>query len=375
MLRSTLELRVYKKYSDLTLLADLTGRLTALSYGTALHGGFRDCRAVAVLDLDQALLWFRRSNIPGRHFAHVEVREFGRLLWEGRLMETTLLWNKDMVALELLSLGYYSSLRDQRVTTLTYTTQTVDAIIKTILTDKCPDINTDQGNIDAAAGSVTLTLAADKYPQDVIVEDLAPLGDTDDKTYYFAVWESRKAWYKARAATNITWEVPLASIASGRLSQAAQHMRNKADAYDGTTRTAAASNADSQVSYPVRDGLAKVPSGTTAARAQDARDRFIADRKDPQQESRFTINGPIWRRQVYGLPLGQRSAVRAGDTMALVGLLPIADVDSPALDNLRIFYILQADYDALSDSVVVVPDRPPSQLDLILARQGVETTR
>ena len=373
--RGPMRVLVYESYSDLTLLDELTERITSMAYTTALHGGFKSCTIRASITLAEGLLYLRRGNLPGRHFKHLQVLEGHQTRWEGRIMPIELAWSRDQVELSLTALGYWSSCRDQRVAVVDYSggSNTVDSIIKAMLTAECPDISSDQSNIDAAAGAVNLTLAVDTYAQDHIIQALAPLGDSDDNTYDFAIWEDRVPYYAARAVTAVDWEIPLYSIDQGRITQDPAHLRNAADSYDGTTRTAAASDTDSQARYPVRDAVVDVPTGTTAARALDARDRYVSEHKDPQQESTFSISGPVYRRQQFGPEPGGRSAIRAGDVVRITGLTPIADTAS--LDNLRTFFVVDTSYDALSDVVRITPDRPASTLSVFLARQGVEVTR
>jgi len=368
---------VYKQHSDLVLLDDLTG-LTSLSYSSALHGGYHLCEVTVPMRLGNAWLYLQREGQKGRHFMHLEVREGAFLRWEGRIMECGVTWGTSMQGLKLTAMGYWSSMRDQRITTVNYSSgsHTVDSIIKAMLTDKCPDISSDQANVDAVAGAVNLTLDVDKYAQDHIIQALAPLGDTSDNQYYFSVYDNRVPFYKARSDQDddVEWEIPLTSIRTGAVTQGAQHLRNGADAYDGTTRTAAGTDADSRTLYPSRDQVVSVPTGTTAARALDARDRFISERQSPQQKSRFVVNGPIFRRKAHSTEPGGRSAIRAGQVVKIIDLIP-GGAASPVLDNLRTFFVVQAKYDASRDEVAIIPDRPPSTLETLLARTGIETTR
>ena len=370
---------VYKNYSDspLTLEDELTDALTALRWTSALHGGFKACTLTAQVDLGRGWQYLRRENAAGRHFHHMKVMQGHELLWEGRIMDVAVGWTNANMTLQLTALGYYSSLRDQRITTVDYSggTPTVDSIIKAMLSDKCPDINADQSGIDAVAGTVNLTLGVDKYAMDHIVENLAPLGDSSDNTYFFAVWDDRKAEYKARSVSDVTWEVPMSSIQIGQVRQAAQFLRNGANAYDGSSRTGSVADTDSQSSYPARDAVVSVPSGTTTGRAEDARDRFISERKDPQQDSSLTIRGPIFHKGGVNRPLGNpRASVRAGDVLKVIDIVP-GSAASPTLDNLRTFFLLETTYDAFADRLKVVPDRPPSRLDILLARAGIEIGR
>ena len=253
-LKTGIRVFVHKNYSDspLTLEDELTKALRSLTWTTALPGGFKACYLTARMRLGRAWQYLDREGHAGRHFHHLQIMEGHDLRWEGRIMLAGIRWRKTSALLRLTALGYYSSLRDQRITTVDYSggSPTGDSIIKAMLTDKCPDINSDQGDIDAVSGTVNLTLPDDKYPMDHIIDTIAPLGDDAGNIYYFAVWDDRKAEYKARSISKVDWEVPLSSSPEGEIVQAAQHLRNGADAYDKTTRTASAADTDSPGPVP-----------------------------------------------------------------------------------------------------------------------------
>ena len=71
---------------------------------------------------------------------------------------------------------------------------------------------------------------------------------------------------------------------------------------------------------------------------------------------------------------GYRSAARAGEVLKVIDLVP-ASAASPTQDNLRTFLLLETHCDAFKDQLTVVPDRSPSRLAVLLARQGVEVGR
>lgn len=374
VLASHAEVWLYKKFDDLTLLGHFSG-WSRLQWVSALHGGFRSCHVTIPMLFDAAVGFLRFENNPGRHFTHLVITEAQQVRWEGRVMNIAARFNGD---LELTALGYWSSCRDQRVTTVDFSghNDTPDGIIKAMLTAKCPDIASDQSNIQTAAGNVNLTLPVDRYTQDHIIDDIAPLGDSSDNTYYFAIWEDRLPFYTARSVSEVDWEVRLRDLApGGGIEQDAAWLRNAADAYDGTTRTASAADADSQVLYPTRDAIVAVPAGTTAAIAQNARDRFVSERAIPQQTSRFTIVGDVIARsrdaRVRG---GGRSTIRAGDVVKVIDVIP-ASAASPTLDSIRTFFILEAQYDAGTGRMTLIPDRPPSTLSTMLARTKIEPER
>ena len=369
----TMELRLYKKYDDKTLLATWDS-WTSLVFETAYHGGFLTCRATIPMSFLEAATYLRFESQPGRHFAHLEVRWNQFLRWEGRVMNLRANVGGSLI---VTALGYWSSMKDQIVTTVDYSggSPTADSIIKAFLNDHCPDISATQDGIEAVAGVVNLTLPIDKTPQQLIVEEIAPLSDTSDQVFFFAIWEDREPFYVARSISEVDWEFSLADLdQQSYIEQDASWLRNAATAYDGSSRTAEATDADSQVLYPVRDATVAVPSGTTSARAEAARDKFVAERAIPQQTSRFILSGLPIPRSKSAQDRGRHlSAVRAGDVIRLVDVIP--DSASINLDSIRTFLVLSTRYDAKADRLEITPDRNRRSLVSLLTRTNIEPDR
>ena len=376
-----IELKIYNDYSTSpsVLLDDLSGEVTSLTWTTGLHGGFKQLKATVPMALSRIWLYLDREGFQGRHFKHVVVKERNETRWEGRLVKAGIQWSLGSQQLEITALGYWNSMKDQRVTTRDYTggsAATTDTIIKAMLTANCPDISSTQTNINTAAGSRVLTLPVDKYAQDHIIDTLAPLGDTSQNVYYFAIWEDRIPYYAVRNTT-LTWETSISEIQSGTLMQDALNLRNEADAFDGSTRSASAADSDSQAFYPDRDAVVPVAAGVVSTAATDARTRFINERKAPLQSSQFTIAGEVIRQKEFGMPSSTKSAVRAGDVIRINDLVPVTTTtaESGTSDNLRIFHILETEYNAITDRLSIVPNRAPNTLRTIIPRLGgVEPT-
>jgi len=372
-----LSVRLYRKYNDRTLIDISLDAWTSLTYSTAYHGGFKECNLTIPMNQGNAWLYMQREAQPGRHMYHLEIMEGHELRWEGRIMSVGLEWGTAIPhSLALTALGYWNSCYDEIVTMVDYSAgvQTPDGIIKAMLTAYCPAINADQSNIETAIGNVQTVLPVDNYTLDHIVDSLAPMGDTSLNTYYFAIWDDRIPYYAARSVDAIDWEVLMGDIGRGRIVQAAQWLRNGATAFDGTNRTASASDSESESLYTGRNKTVLVPAGTTTAIAENARDRYIEEHKIPQQESSFLVTGDPIQPYRFGPTTGKRSAIRAGQVIKIIDLIPAATA-SPELDNLRTFFIVETVYDASRDSTTVIPDRPPAQLRVILSRLGIEVGR
>ena len=379
----SLRVLLWTSTAKTTLVADLTGRFTALEFSTALHGGFKDCHLAVPMPMQDAWLWLNRENLPGHHFHHLGILEATRTVWEGRVMDVTLVSNAGFLGIDAVALGYWSSMRDQyydaddagNTNWQTAGPHNAGKIIREMVTNECPDIN---GTLDIDLNSrdiVGINLTDRNYPQDIIVDKLAPLSDSDGKLYFFGVWEDRKPSWKARAADRVDWYVWLRDIRQARYVQQAVHLRNRILPVVGTAEGTGTTDAESTADYPLRELKLSLPAGLPTAAANDARDAALKERKFPAQDQAFIIDGRVYSTEVgpqTGPSAGalvERSKwwIRAGDVLRIQDLVP-ASVSTPKLDDLRTFFILETRYDAITDVLTVQPDRPPSRLGALLAR-------
>ena len=151
----SLRVLVWSDYNKNALLDDHTDNFTGLTFSTALHGGFKLCSLSVPMSLERLWLYFERENLAGRHFAHLEILEEQKIVWEGRIMAVGFDPSGANLSFNIEAAGYWSSCRDQFYdsadsgnTDWTSGSHTVDDIIKEMLTEECPDINSDQTNID-----------------------------------------------------------------------------------------------------------------------------------------------------------------------------------------------------------------------------------
>lgn len=377
-----LRVLIHETSAKTTLEADLTGAYTALTFTTTLHGGFSTCNLRVPMRLGEAWQYLRRQNLPGFHFHHLSVLEGARIVWEGRLIDVELSIDSNFHGVNLVAFGYYSSLRDQLYdpadagnTDWTSGSHVVSDIIKEMLTNECPDINTDQGGITTTTRDVAgINLTDRAYPMDNIVDKLAPLSDSDGSVYHFAVWEDRKAYWTARAVSQVDAFVYLQDIATLKLNQTGQFIRNNILPVVGGTEGTAAGDTEAQLLYPVRDLTLTLPTGLPSNGASDARDAALNDRKFPRQSTSFSINGTIYSSVASssGASGGAlieipKWRVRAGQVIRIQDLVP-ASAAAPALDDVRTFFLRETTYDAVQDTLQVQPDRPAETLSRILAR-------
>ena len=384
--RQDLIVRVFDTYTEASRIMqiDLSDRWTQLEFSSSLHGGFKDCRVAVPMTIDLITLALR-SERRGWHFYHLEITEDHRTVWEGRIMKIGMSIGLDGLRLELDALGYWASLRDRYYDAADagntdWTAggpHTVDDVIKEMLNDEGPDINTDQGNIDANARDVVgLDLTGRDYPQNIIVDKLGPLSDSDDKEYFFAIWENRVPYWKPKQVNQVDWFLFLDSIASGLLEQDGTLLRNSILPVKNDVEGTATNDADSQTLYPVRELKTTVAKGVGTNPENDQRDAILADRKAPRQSQHFNITGRMF--STGGTHLGAASGamldrpkwwVRAGDVVRLQDLIP-ASAAAPAFDAIRTFWIRSVHYIAHHDLLSIQPDRPAGGLAAILPRLG-----
>ena len=119
--------------------------------------------------------------------------------------------------------------------------------------------------------------------------------------------------------------------------------------------------------YPIRE-LVVSQGEINATNAVNARDQALAEQKLPRQQQSFTVQGRVWcvlNGTLIELPKWE---VRAGKVVRVQDLVP-ASASSPAFDDLRTFYILGTEYDAITDTLKVQPDRPAARVSSLLARR------
>ena len=373
----SLRVLVWDDYNKAALLDDFTDDFTGLSFSTTLHGGFARCQITVPMELDRIWLYLERENLAGRHFAHVEILEEQTIIWEGRIMVVGLDPSGASLALKLEVAGYWNACRDQlydpadsgNTDWTSGSNHFADEIIKEMLDDECPDISTDQTNIDAPALELAgIDLTARDYPQNIIASKLPMTSDGTDQ-WFFAIWENRVPYFKARVATTLHWTTYTSELGAGSsLEQDAYALRNSIlPVKDGAEGTAA-TDADRRTTVPVRELAVTIQKGTPTAALNEERDRALAEKKSPQQSQRFIITGRVWSTASEGASIGSPLwRVRAGEVIRISDLVP-ATVATPTFDALRTFYINETQYDAISNKLTVVPDRPPADLTRLVTR-------
>ena len=372
-----LRVLLWDDYNKASLLDDWTDEYSALTFTTQLHGGFGSCRLNVPMPLERIWLYLNRENSAGRHFAHLEVLEDTRTIWEGRVMVLGFDPSGVNLALSVEAAGYWSSCRDQlydaadagNTDWTSGSSHFADEIIKEMLDDECPDINTDQANIDAPALELAgIDLTARDYPQNIITSKIPMTSDGTDQ-WFFAIWDDRKPYFKVRSSTTLHWTTFTSELGGGSLlQQDAYALRNSIlPVKDGTEGTAAV-DANRRTSVPLRELAVTIQKGIPTAAVNEERDRALAEKKDPEQSQRFVITGRVWSTEdegaFIGFPLWR---VRAGEVIRINDLVPYSAA-SATFDSLRTFYILETAYDAITNLLTIIPDRPSTDLTAMVTR-------
>mgnify|MGYP005823292689 CR=1 FL=1 len=373
----SLRVLVWDNYNKTTLLDDFTDDFTGLSFSTSLHGGFSRCAIKVPMNLERIWLYMDRENLPGRHFAHVEILEELYVAWEGRVMVVGFDPSGTSLALTIEASGYWGSCRDQlydpadagHTDWTSGSNHFADEIIAEMLTSKCPDISSDQANMDSPGLELAgIDLTARDYPQNIIVSKIPMTSDGTDQ-WFFAIWEGRKPYLKQRVATTLHWTTYTSELGAGSsLQQDAYQLRNNIlPVKDGVEGTAAA-DSGRRSTVPVRDLALSIQKGVPTAALNEERDRALAEKKLPQQSQRFIVTGRVWSTKADGAFIGTPLwRVRAGEVVRIADLVP-ATVATPTLDALRTFYINETTYDAITNKLTIVPDRPPTDMTRLVTR-------
>jgi len=350
--------------TDDTLQDDLTYKHDRMVFSTRLHGGFAKCRFRLKADLPEAWEW-----ITKRLFFRLKITDVLKTLWEGRLEDITL----TSAGVEVTAYGYWASMTDVPYTTA-YNAN-ADVVIKAVLTAVCPQIDSDQTNIDATGGPAIDSGAADGYlditAQEIVRKLLKFSDDTNNAKWYFAIWEDRIPYMSARSVSTVNWNARLQDFAEFKLGYRGGDLWNSAYAvYEvggAVARTADANDTDSQTKYGLtRKYAISNLGGVAAGAAQSARDGWLANHKD------------AWPR-LTNMVLGQYIAdtngrihpsswVRAGEVLRVMDLVPASiDAGTVSRDALRTYYIVETEYDVERGRLKIVPDTRNKRLSTQLA--------
>lgn len=376
-MNNSLMVRLYdNNLTTPTLLQDLSDKVENLTLHTQLNGGFGKCQFTVGMRIQEAWNWLSTEGKRGYHFNRVLVSEDQETIWEGRIISVELNVQSNKQSVRINAQGYWGSTQDQYYTATGNTDWTASSghqihdIIKEMLTEECPDINSDQTNIaDTTRDLVGLDLTTKEYPQ-TRINELLRLGDSDGSVWFFAIWEDRKPYLFKRAVTNVDWYVWLEDLQDLRLEQQANDLRNAVLPFVGTTEGTTVTDASSLALFPRREMKWDLPDGANANTQADAATVQAGERGLPRQAQAFKISGRIYRSTgVAGGRLEEvpKWRVRAGEVIRIQDLVPVT-ASTPSLDDVRTFYIMETNYDANADVLSLQPDRRSRRITRTLRR-------
>ncbi len=345
-MKASFGLKLYSEdVASTVLVEDLTSRQSGLRFSTKLNGGFFRCSFA--IDGDEVEAW---KWLTERMYYRLRVEDVGTpgdayLAWEGRFQDLQF----NAAGIRLVFYGYYASCKDEPYNTAY--NAVASAVIAAALTAAAPAINADHSNIDAT--DITITSAAGDDYLDIsvqkLIEKLMEFSTSTQQKLYFAIWENRIPFLKARDVSVLDWRMDLKDLQNFNLTYRASEMFNSSYAiYDaaGLVRTAVANDAPSIAKFGITRQFVVDNLGTVALAAANAqRNAAIAEKKDLWP----TLENVVLNDRVFdALGKGKSSSrVRAGDVIRIRDLVPVStDVDDVTRDALRTFYILGTEYDA-----------------------------
>jgi len=368
-----------------TLIDDLTDRITNLVFSTALNGGFKQATFKLNMSFDQAWQWLSREGRRGYHFYRFVIYEGHEIVWEGRVSNIKLNVTGANHGIMVTCLGYWAATRDQlysdddgsRTDWTSGSGHQIDDIIKELLTSECPDISTDQSNIAAGSRDLAgINLSDRLYPQDYI-NRLTELSDDDGSIWFFAIWENRVPYLFKRTVTAVDWAIYLENVVDLTLEQSVVTLRNAVIPVVGGTEGTTQTDTTGLALYPRREIKVDLQAGTNADTQADSAKMKVAEMASPRQQQGFNIVGRIFAStaantggRLEEAPLWR---VRAGEVLRIQDLVP-SSAATPALDDLRTFYVMGTNYDADRNLLTVQPDRRKKKLTTILGNLGTVQT-
>ena len=143
-------------------------------------------------------------------FAHLVITEGLEWRWEGRITAVTIGGQRGSTHLNLSASGYWASIRDEEIReSITYTGLRADEIMCELLRTFSPSVVI-RNCVDVVPGVLeSFEVFPQRYTQDVIVNDLARLGDENLGRYYATIQEGREFHYRRVDNAFHKWRVRL----------------------------------------------------------------------------------------------------------------------------------------------------------------------
>lgn len=272
--------------------------------------------------------------------------------------------------------------RELDVTSYT-TTNSLDTVIKAMLTAHVSVLSSDQSNIDANStqiGSVwdTKSSTGGITPAEAITE-LLEMSDSSGNVWdYWVIPEPFTGvtlgqylpYYKARSeSAAINWQCDLADLKSISQSRHIWSLARDVTVYYGSSPTATAGSISTEADlWTVQTAPRQARFALTQGNQHE--DKVLAVYEKPIQQQDFTIGAGMIRDSAGARwPLWELIK-RGPGYIRINDLYPTADLFDKSVDRLRTFFMAALDYDYSSNALRVVPDNPDSRLDALMAREN-----
>lgn len=272
--------------------------------------------------------------------------------------------------------------RELDVTSYT-TTNSLDTVLKAMLTAHVSVLSSDQSNIDANStqiGSVwdTKSSTGGITPAEAITE-LLEMSDSSGNVWdYWTISDYLDGvtlgqpipYYKARsAAATVNWRCDLADLRSISMSRHIWSLQRDVTVYYGTSPTATAGSISTETDlWTVQTAPRQARFALTQGNQHE--DKVLAVYEKPIQQQDFTIGAPLIRAaNNAGWPLWELIK-RGPGYIRINDLYPALTTFGKSLDRESVFFTNALDYDYSSNTLRVVPDNPDSRLDALLAREN-----
>jgi hypothetical protein len=263
------------------------------------------------------------------------------------------------------------------------TTGTTSEQIKDMLTDDCPDVNSNQDNIDETSMNYFPWQPTNNAYPGNLISKLAALSDVSNAEWYFWLQSAPFAgttpqdpipWFKSAGNVPGLYTCWREDMAPGglNLTPSLRELVNDLrvmyrDAVGTANQTASATDADSQARYGLRERYGMDLGLASATAAAQYRDMLLARYKDPQQSANFTLNTWLYDQWGGKWPLW-RAIADFPFKLTVNDLIPDTTVLSHTLDHKRTFITLTCEYDYDRNTLTITPDTEDNRADALLAR-------
>jgi len=364
--------------------ADLTPKISrGPNFYCALHGGLQ------TIEFDIGQNWidsyrFAYENIGKRI---VVVDNTLDVIGEGLICDPSITAEgSGVIALGPWWLCFHQAYND---TSTWVSSGTTSAQIKDMLTDDCPNVSTNQGNVDETSTDNYPWQPADNaYPGDLIPR-LASMSDSSNNEWYF--WlesmpldgtnpQKPIAYFKAQDLTTLDFWASMRDLAphGWSIRPSLRDLANDVrvlytDSANTQHQTASATDGQSQTDYWLRE-VWNLPIGqSTATVAAQYRDLYKGQFKTYQQVAEFTFNAwiydpvgarqPLWK-VVKGFPCN----IRINDLVPQESQFSSTNI----LDERRTFHTLALRYSYDTNELSITPDTEEHTYAAVIRRlQGL----